>query len=164
MGVSGCGKTTLGRALAQHLSLSFIDADDYHSPQSKRKMSQGIGLTDRERTPWLKELAVRLDAAERQRTGVVLACSALTQSYREILRCPSSQRALVHLTCSPEVLLERLQARTEHFAGPSLLKSQLQALESPGPEYEVHCRADMNHTLQSAIEIIDAQRLASTSD
>jgi gluconokinase len=131
MGVSGCGKSTVGRALASALPATFLDADDFHPPANVRRMRAGIALSDAERAPWLDALAVRLAAAD---APVVLACSALKRSYRDALRRGAPVLTLVHLTGSPALLAERIGARPGHYMPPALLPSQLATLEPPGAD------------------------------
>ena len=130
MGVSGSGKTTVGRLLGQHLGWTFLDADDFHPPANVEKMRRGDPLTDADRDPWLQALAdtlrVRLDRGE----SVVLACSALKESYRDRLRVDERVRFVV-LRADPDVLRRRLADRPGHYFAPSLLASQLETLEMP---------------------------------
>ncbi len=134
MGVSGAGKTTLGRALAHSLGWQFADADDDHSAENVARMRAGLPLTDELRAPWIAALRRRVATALRDRAGLVLACSALRQSYRDAL-VPSDavegEVAFVHLDVPSSVLEERLESRKGHFAGESLLDSQLRTLERP---------------------------------
>jgi carbohydrate kinase (thermoresistant glucokinase family) len=127
MGVCGSGKTTIGKALADSLDIVFFDADDFHPGANREKMSQGIPLDDNDRMPWLTAIADTI----RVTPAFVLACSALKESYRSILRqaCPELKIILLH--GSPEQLTERLQARKNHFMPPALLASQLATLEIP---------------------------------
>lgn len=128
MGVSGSGKTTVGEALATRLGWVFLDADDFHTPAAKAKMAAGEGLTDADRAPWLARLR---EALQTQPGGVVLACSALRAAYRDALRAPGVHFA--YLRVPRAVLEDRLQHRT-HYAGVSLLPSQLDTLEEPAGE------------------------------
>jgi gluconokinase len=134
MGVSGCGKSTVGRQLAQRLHATFLDADDFHLPTNVERMRAGIALTDAERAPWLDALAARLAAAGAADEAVVLACSALKRSYRDALRRGAPALTLVHLTGSPAMLAERITARPGHYMPPTLLPSQLATLEPPGAD------------------------------
>jgi gluconokinase len=130
MGVEASGKTTIGRMLAASLGWEFDDADDFHAADAKRKMAAGIALTDDDRQPWLqalRELIVQHLAKDRP---MVLACSALKQSYRDILAV-DPRVAFVYLHGDIELIRERLRRRTGHYAGVSLLESQFQALEIP---------------------------------
>jgi gluconokinase len=131
MGVTGSGKTTVGRMLADRLEWEFVDGDDFHSPANKLKMSRGIPLTDADRGPWLDELRkVVLEWLQRGSNGV-LACSALKRSYREQLRAGEDVR-FIYLKGDSGFLEQRLRRRAGHFAGPDLLASQLERLEEPG--------------------------------
>jgi gluconokinase len=127
MGVSGSGKSTVGRRLATELGVPFVDGDDEHTPAAKARMAQGIPLDDAWRAPWLD----RLDAILRAHAdgGLVLACSALTRAYRRRLARGVPGVAFIALVAPREVLAERLAARHGHFAGPALLDSQLATLE-----------------------------------
>jgi gluconokinase len=131
MGVSGVGKTTVGGALARRLGRPFLDADDFHSAEGVRKMSAGEPLTDGDREPWLERMAKALcDEAARGRAPV-LACSALSERARAVLRAASPALVFVFLSADRAVVEARLRARTGHFMPPSLLDSQLDALEEP---------------------------------
>jgi gluconokinase len=131
MGVSGCGKSTFGRALASALTATFLDADDFHPPANVERMRQGNALTDAERAPWLDALAARLAQARTQGEPVVLACSALKRGYRDALRRGAPALTLVHLSGSAALLAERIAARPGHYMPPALLPSQLATLETP---------------------------------
>jgi gluconokinase len=127
MGVEGVGKTTVGRKLATKLDVDFIDGDDEHSPEAKARMAQGIPLDDEWRAPWLDRLNAIL--REHAARGLVLACSALTHSYRERLGRGVPGVAFVALVAPRDVLEARIVARHGHFAGLKLLESQLETLE-----------------------------------
>jgi carbohydrate kinase (thermoresistant glucokinase family) len=130
MGPTAAGKTTIGRLLAKQLRWTFLDADDFHSPESKAKMHAGIPLADDDRMPWLR--AIHSALAERSNTAdVVLACSALKQSYREILS-EGLQVKVVYLKASQQALQARIEARTSHFASTGILPGQFADLEEPG--------------------------------
>jgi len=139
MGVSGCGKSLIGSILAQRLGGIFEDADDFHPPSNKAKMSQGIPLADEDRWPWYGILRDRI--LEMRNTGktYVLACSALKEAYRDRLRAGDGADALsfVHLKGSRRLIGERLAARRGHFMPPTLLDSQFAALEEPRDAIEV---------------------------
>jgi gluconokinase len=132
MGVSGCGKTTIGEMLADRLKCDFADADSFHSQANKDKMHRGIPLTDEDRWPWLK--AIRASIVEKQADGTthVYACSALKRVYRDILRDGDTDVTFVYLKGTPELLQERIKTRKGHFFDPQLLQSQLDTLEPPG--------------------------------
>jgi gluconokinase len=131
MGVAGSGKTTTGLALARALDWTFTDADDFHPPANLAKLSAGLALTDADRAPWLTAIRSHLDACLAAGQKTVLACSALKAAYRLRLIDDPEVVQLVYLKGSPELLAARLGARTGHFAPPSLLASQLAALEPP---------------------------------
>ena len=131
MGVSGSGKTTVGKLLAQSLNWDFSDADDFHPSANIEKMSRGIPLEDADRLPWLLQLQAAIDRWLLENKNVVLACSALKASYREML-CRDQQRMkIVYLKCSFEVLATRLKTRENHYMKADLLLSQLDTLEEP---------------------------------
>ena len=130
-GVSGAGKTTIGELLAERLAVPFHDADEFHSRSSVEKMASGIALDDDDRQPWLETLAAKL-ADWQQEGGVVLACSALKESYRATLKSRCSEPLQwVFLTGSEKLLAERLGLRKGHYFDPTLLRSQLDTLEIP---------------------------------
>ncbi len=130
MGVAGVGKTTLGEELARRLGVKFLDADSYHSPENIEKMARGEGLTDEDRAPWLKILHRVLTDYDRRNEGVVLACSALKQKYRDVIGS-GLPVTWVYLKADPAKVRERLLERHGHYAGARLLESQLAALEEP---------------------------------
>jgi len=131
MGVTGVGKTTVGRLLAQRTGWTLYDADDYHSPANVEKMRAGIPLTDDDRWPWLDRLNVLLCAAHARGDSAILACSALKQRYREHLQQGLQDVRWVHLKGDIELIRTRLQQRKGHYMSPALLQSQFDALEPP---------------------------------
>jgi gluconokinase len=130
MGVVGSGKTTIGRLLAQQLGWEFADADSFHSAENVEKIRKGIALTDADRAPWLRAIRDAIVKWIAARRSVVLACSALKETYREELLV-SPDVKLVYLKGSRELILSRLRARHGHFATEKLLASQLETLEEP---------------------------------
>ncbi len=131
MGVSGSGKTTVGKLLAQSLDWDFSDADDFHPPANIEKMSLGIPLEDADRLPWLLQLQTTIDWWLLENKNVVLACSALKAFYREML-CRNEQRIkIVYLKGDFELLAARLKTRENHYMKADLLSSQLDTLEEP---------------------------------
>jgi carbohydrate kinase (thermoresistant glucokinase family) len=131
MGVSGCGKTTVGKRLANKLDLPFYDADDFHPFENIEKMKSGEPLTDADRHPWLAALSWEIEKWN-QGDGAVLACSALKKNYRAILNPDiSDQVQFVYLKGSEELILNRMQQREGHYMPPELLRSQFEALEEP---------------------------------
>jgi carbohydrate kinase (thermoresistant glucokinase family) len=133
MGVTGCGKSTLGRALAAALGWDFLEGDAFHGPLSLSKMVRGEALTDLDRLPWLERLAHEIHLRESTGRCAVLACSALKESYRTLLRDASSKLVFVHLDAPQEKIAERLSHRVGHFADGRLLPAQCAALE-PCPD------------------------------
>jgi gluconokinase len=133
MGPAGSGKSTVGKLLAAQLSWEFADADDFHSAANKDKMSRGIPLTDKDRIPWLKSIHEAISEWLAQGRNVVLACSALKRSYRELLGIHSNAKniKLVYLKGSYDLLLERLHSRKGHYMKDQMLASQLADLEEP---------------------------------
>ena len=130
MGTTGSGKTTIGSLLAKRLGWEFVDADDFHPPSNVEKMKHGIPLTDADREPWLKALHDKIVEWTAEKRSVVLACSALKQSYRDELRA-SSDAKFVYLKGSYQLFSERVLARRGHFAKQDLLASQFATLEEP---------------------------------
>ena len=128
MGVSGVGKTTVGAVLAERLGWAFRDADDYHPESNIQKIKRGVPLTDADRLPWLEALRELIISAD---AGMVLACSALKQSYRDFLRDGRPDVAFVYLKGNHALIEKRLDGRKDHFAGPEILDSQFKDLEEP---------------------------------
>ena len=126
MGVTGCGKTTVGRKLAETLNHPFFDADDFHPPQNIAKMSRGEALNDNDRAGWLAALAGLLD----EHADLVLACSSLKEAYRTTL-APKGNVQFVHLAISRQAAHRRLEARRDHYMPASLVESQFATLEPP---------------------------------
>jgi gluconokinase len=130
IGVTGVGKTTVGLAFAQELHWRFADADDFHSAANIAKMHAGTPLTDDDRAPWLQSLHTAITGWLVAGENVVLACSALKASYRELLQV-SSEVKFVYLHASFELIAGRLALRKGHYMNPSLLRSQFDVLEEP---------------------------------
>lgn len=134
MGVAGTGKSTVGAALAHALGLAFVEGDAYHPATNVQRMAAGIPLTDADRSPWLDALAARLREAEQAGAGLVMACSALKRSYREVLRAGAASVTFIYLHGDQGLLAKRIAQRHQHFMPASLLESQLAALEAPTTE------------------------------
>ncbi|MEV6978265.1 gluconokinase [Kitasatospora sp. NPDC093806] len=134
MGVSGVGKTTLARLLADRLDLPFAEADEFHPAANIAKMSAGTPLDDQDRAPWLRAVGAWLKERAEAGTGGVVTCSALKHGYRDILRAACPDAWFLHLSGGHELVEDRLAHRTGHFMPPSLLGSQYAALEPLGPD------------------------------
>jgi carbohydrate kinase (thermoresistant glucokinase family) len=134
MGVSGSGKTTIGRGIAQREDWRLVEGDEFHSAANVAKMHAGTPLTDADRWPWLHAIAREIDLMHGRGEQAVVVCSALKRAYRDILIGQRTEMALVYLHGSKELIGARLAARKHHFMPPALLDSQFAALEEPGPE------------------------------
>lgn len=135
MGVSGCGKTTVGRILSEQTGIPFYDADDFHPQANIDKMSRGEALTDADRASWLQTLSDHLQGWK-GKGGAILACSALKEKYRKILSQNLENYTWVVLTGSFGLIYDRMRLRKDHYMGASLLQSQFDILEIP--DYGVH--------------------------
>lgn len=130
MGVSGCGKSTIGQALADKLDCPFYDGDDFHPPENVAKMASGWPLNDEDRAPWLARLARLLQEHLDRGETAVLACSALKRKYRELLRV-NDQVQFIFLEGSFDTIWQRMSARKDHYMKAEMLQSQFDALETP---------------------------------
>jgi gluconokinase len=129
MGVCGCGKSTVGNALAQENGVAYVEGDAYHPPANVAKMSAGLPLDDADRADWLHALQREIRKARENNVGLVVSCSALKRRYRDLLREGDPQLRFAHLTGPRELIAERLSARQDHYMPPTLLDSQLATLE-----------------------------------
>lgn len=136
MGVSGCGKSTVGRLLAAALGVAYVEGDAFHPPANVAKMSAGLALNDADRADWLRALQAQIGAARDGKLDLVLACSALKRRYRDLLREADPALRFAHLHGPRELIAQRLSARQDHFMSPALLESQLAALELLKPDEE----------------------------
>ncbi len=135
MGVSGCGKTTAGVALAERLGCAYLEGDDFHSAAARAKMGAGTPLTDDDRWPWLDRLGSKIGEEFRQHGRIVAACSALKETYRQRLQSAAgTPLTFVWLHAPFDVLERRMQARKNHYMPASLLASQFATLEPPSGE------------------------------
>lgn len=155
MGVSGVGKSAVGRALAARLEVTYADADDLHPPSNVAKMHSGLPLTDEDRAPWLATVGAWL--RDHEATGGVMSCSALRRSYREVLLAAAPSAVFLHLTADAEVLQRRMRSR-QHFMPATLLTSQLQTLE-PLEDDEPGFAVESGQSVDSVVEE-SVQRLA----
>ena len=132
MGVSGAGKSVVGKALGDSLGWPFLDADEFHPESNRAKMTAGIPLNDDDRQPWLERLNQELVARDGRNDPAVLACSALREKYRETLKRGLPGLVFVHLKADPETITQRVGNRPGHFMPATLVKSQFDTLEAPG--------------------------------
>ena len=163
MGVSGSGKSTIGALLAGALSVPFVDGDALHPLSNIEKMAGGTALTDDDRWPWLATVGTTLADAGRDGTGMVIACSALRRSYRDVILQNAPAARFVHLSGSRDVLASRLEGRTDHFMPSALLDSQFATLE-PLADDEPGIILDIDQSVPAIVsEGVDAIR-ATASD
>lgn len=149
MGPSGSGKSTVGAFLAETLGARFVDGDDLHPAANVRKMAAGIPLDDTDRQPWLRLVGKTLQEEEQ----IVIACSALRRSYRDLIRTEAPETFFAELAIGRAVLEERMRVRADHFMPAALLDSQLQTLESlEADEYGI--RVDQSADVQTASTVI----------
>ncbi|MFI5015609.1 MAG: gluconokinase [Hyphomicrobiales bacterium] len=134
MGVSGSGKTTIGTLLSKRLGWPYRDADEFHPKANIEKMKRGVALTDDDRWPWLRAIAAFIDEERARGVNAIVTCSALKRSYRAIIVGDRRDVRLIYLNGEKALLEARLAKRHGHFMPPSLLQSQFDALEEPGPD------------------------------
>ena len=149
MGVAGCGKSTIGAVLAHELDWDFYDADDFHSESNRIKMAQNIPLTDEDRAGWLDSLRSLIGQNIQNEKPIVLACSALKKSYRDILMI-NDQVKFIYLRGTYEQIEARLLQRSGHFMSAKMLASQFDILEEPQDAVTI----DITHTPQEIISVI----------
>ena len=131
MGVSGCGKSSIGEALANYLQAEFIDGDTLHPRANIEKMRSGLALNDEDRKPWLASIVAKADAISQQGKTAVIVCSALKKSYRDQLRQVSNKVVFIYLKGEQTLIRQRLELRSNHFMPQHLLASQFLTLETP---------------------------------
>ena len=152
MGVAGCGKSTVGQALAQRLQAQLIEGDDYHPAANRNKMTLGLPLTDTDREPWLQSLAQQLGQSA---GNVVMTCSALKVAYREVFRTLVPHCKFIFLAIDQVTAQARVQARSSHFFLPALVQSQFNSLEAPSAETGV-LRVEATHSIdQISQDVVD---------
>jgi gluconokinase len=154
MGVSGSGKTAVGSRVAKGLGWLFLDADDFHPPANVEKMKRGIPLDDNDRAPWLDRLHSELRRQMNAGHSVILACSALKDSYRDTLRDHLPEVRFVFLDVDRDRLLERLQKRQAHFFPKELLDSQLATLQRPHEAFVVDANGSIDEVVDSIVEAV----------
>lgn len=145
MGVSGSGKSAVGELLGRRLGIPFIDGDDLHPAMNKEKMRAGIPLEDADRRPWLQEIGRTLREHQKERKGIIIACSALKRRYRDLLREYAAEVLFIHLEGAMDILAARMAARSHEFMPGTLLASQLEALE-PLDSDERQLMLDIRHS------------------
>ena len=154
-GVSGAGKTTIGKLLARELDWCFIEADDFHPAANIDKMRSGHALSDEDRWPWLERLREQIDAALASNENAVLACSALKRAYRDRLRAGEAVR-FVFLYGDYSLIEKQLRSRRGHFMNTALLQSQFDALEKPQPDENV-LTVELGRKPQAIVKEIEAK-------
>ena len=154
MGVAGCGKTTVGKALAARLGWSFIDADDVHPPENIARMTHGIPLTDADRAPWLATLHEMIASCLKEDQHGVLACSALRAQYREVLLQDNPGVQIVYLKGDYELIWQRMSARPDHYMQPEMLKSQLEALDEPADVLTIEAALPVNEIVDKILQSV----------
>lgn len=137
MGVSGSGKSTLAEKIAGHYGLLFLDADDFHSPESRARMASGVPLTDAMRAPWVQAIRDYLQARGGENCSCVLAFSGLRRAHRDQLRLAGLQTLFIFLHGNKDIIHQRMLDRTNHFMDPDLLDSQFDSLELPDQEPDI---------------------------
>lgn len=151
MGVCGCGKTSFATMLSEKTGSSFIEGDRLHPPKNIEKMSRGEALDDEDRQPWLEAIVSAANQHLVTAPSVVIACSALKHSYRDILRKIQSPSGFIHLAGDRQVIVERMAQRKDHFMPISLLDSQLATLETTRHEPDV-VELNLEYSLESNLQ------------
>ena len=158
MGVSGCGKIAVGEALSEALGWQFYDGDDFHPSENVAKMANGIPLTDADREPWLGNLHDLISKAVATDEPIVLACSALKQMYRDILRSGNPGTVFVHLKGDFNLIFNRMQERKSHYMHPVMLQSQYETLEEPANALVVNIDKDVASITEQIIQELNLER------
>jgi carbohydrate kinase (thermoresistant glucokinase family) len=154
MGVSGCGKTTVGTLLANEKKIPFFDADDFHPEENIRKMQSGNPLDDNDRKPWLNILSEKIRDWNDD-SGAALACSALKKSYRKILTSKTNDVTFIWLDGSYDLINSRMQKREGHYMPPDLLQSQFDALEPPSEAVKVNIEQPPDNILSDILKTLN---------
>jgi len=158
MGVSGCGKTSVGKELSRTLGWPFFDGDDYHPQENVAKMASGIPLDDADRSPWLTRLHDLIAEHLEQGQSLILACSALKQKYRDQLMAGNPGSHFVYLKGDFNLILRRMGSRSEHYMKAEMLRSQFDALEEPTQTLTVEIEKDLDLVVK---EILDKFKIYS---
>jgi len=152
MGVSGCGKTSVGKALADSLGWDFYDADDFHPPENVAKMASGTPLDDSDRAPWLVALHDMISSSLKADKPGVLACSALKERYRQQLMDGNEGVQIVYLKGSYDLIWSRMEKRTDHYMKPHMLKSQFETLEEPSNARTIDISMSLDEIVQEILK------------
>jgi gluconokinase len=152
MGVSGCGKTSVGKALADTLGWDFYDADDFHPPANVHKMANGIPLDDTDRAPWLAALHQLIESSLKANRPGVLACSALKERYRLQLLDGNEEVQIIYLKGTYDMIWARMQQRSDHYMKPQMLRSQFEALEEPTRALTIDISTPVNEIVQEILK------------
>ena len=155
MGVAGSGKTAVGTNVAEKLHWLFLDADNFHPAANIEKMKHGIPLDDADRAPWLQRLHDELQNQINNGRSVILACSALKEAYRRILRDETLPPTFIYLDVDAETIQERLSHRTAHFFPKQLMDSQFAALEKPKDAISIDARKPLNEVVSAVIHVLE---------
>jgi len=163
MGVSGCGKTTIGKRIASTLDIPFYEGDDYHSEVNVNKMAMGLPLTDEDRQGWLAALADLIRGELHKGCSGVLACSALKEKYRGQLRVDLEKVKFIYLKGSYDLIFSRMKARNNHYMAPEMLKSQFQTLEEPIDVFTVCIEQAPQEILDAILQFLKDEKIISSS-
>lgn len=153
MGVSGSGKTAIGRRLSKALNIDFFEGDDFHPKSNVDKMSKGIPLSDEDRVPWLE--SIRRHILNSNKKDLIVACSALKKSYRDVLKQDISNIKFVYLKGDFELIKRRVENRKNHFMKVNLLKSQFEALEEPKEAIGIDASKNLYEIIREIKEVIE---------
>jgi gluconokinase len=166
MGVSGSGKTTVAKGIAERMGWEFAEGDDFHPRANVEKMAAGHPLTDEDRWPWLRAIGAWIDEREAEGTCAVLTCSALRRVYRDLLREGRPNVRFCHVEADPDLIAERLSHRQGHYMPPSLLPSQLATLEplqADEPGVVVSAKETPEEVVDQAIEVLGLEHEGASS-
>ena len=152
MGVSGCGKTSVGKAIAANLGWDFHDADDFHPPANVQKMAKGIPLTDSDRASWLASLHDLISSSLKQNQPGVLACSALKERYRQQLMEGNDDIQVIYLKGSYDLIWSRMSTRKNHYMKPEMLRSQFDTLEEPVNALTIDVSTPVDQIVSTVLE------------
>ena len=155
MGVSGSGKTTIGKAVSNKFGWKYYEGDEYHPVQNIEKMKNGIALNDEDRLPWLLYLRTIIEEAVNRNENIVITCSALKEAYREVLKVNNDVK-FVYLKGSYDLIKKRMEERTNHFFKPEMLKSQFEALEEPVEAIKIDITKSTESIIKDVIDKVNA--------